>query len=106
MAARLLGLFPSGELPALWKEAELKRRLPAQERPLLGAALTHLQEARQVLALTQGKDVCYLFAGPLRGWLADAPLAAEAVPTATVTPEDLFCRVRAVGAGIRRFFRT
>ena len=80
VAARLLALFPPGELPALWKEAELKRRLTTAEGPLLAGALARLQEERQVLALTQGKGVVYLFAGPLRGWLDGAPVAREGEP--------------------------
>ena len=92
VAARLLALCPPGEPPALWKEAELKRRLDPAGRPLLAGALTRLQEQRQLLALTQGKDVFYLFAGPLRGWLENAPLAAKPEPAAVPAPvpSDLF----------------
>ena len=94
VAERLLASLPPGEPPALWKDAELKRRLSTAERPLLAAALAHLQEARQVLALTQGKGKVYLFAEPLRGWLANAPVGREAgLPTAPgseTAPLDLF----------------
>ena len=94
VAARLLAFLPLGDLPALWKDAELKRWLPAAERPVLAAALTRLEEARQVLVLTQGKGKVYLFAEPLRGWLANAPVVrvaeAETVPGRTGAPEDLF----------------
>ena len=93
VAARLLALFPPGELPALWKEAELKRRLSTAERPVLAAALTHLQEARQVLALRQGKGVFYLFAEQMRAWLADGTVVADsakAVAASVAAAEDLW----------------
>ena len=80
--ARLLALVPPGELPALWSRAELSRRLTPVERPGLDAALVRLQEDRQVLGLSQGKGIYYLFAGPLRGWLAgSAVVVADAPPT-------------------------
>ena len=94
VAERLLPSFPPGEPPTLWKDAELKRRLSTAERPLLAAALDRLQEARQVLALTQGKGKVYLFAEPLRGWLANAPVGREPeppiAPGSETAPEDLF----------------
>ena len=88
VAARLLalGAFTAGVLntpPALWKEAEFRRKLPAHERPLLADALAHLQARRQIVPLRHGKNAFLAFAGPLRVWLeedvADAP-SAEAAP--------------------------
>ena len=93
VAARLRELFASGGPPALWKDAELKKRLATAERPLLAAALGRLRQERQVLALTQGKGVFYLFAGPLRSWLADGGGEVESLtPDATPgsSPEDVF----------------
>ena len=78
VAAGLLGGFPAGEAPRLWKEAELKRRLTPPERPALTAALARLREGRQVLALTQGKTTLYLFAEPLRGWLEQGTAGVDA----------------------------
>ena len=72
-------------MPALWKRAELGRRLPAAERPVLDAALARLQAERQLLALTQGKTVVYLFTGPLRAWLAGG---AVVVQTPAPTPGE------------------
>ncbi len=99
VAARLLTLFPPDALPALWKEADLKRRLAASERPLLPAALLRLQSEHQLLALTQGKTVVYLFAGPLHGWLAGAAVMPDAptpVAPAGESTEDLFAVYRRV----------
>ena len=84
VAAKLLEGFASGESPALWKDAELKKRLAAAERPLLAEALSRLQQERQVLALTQGKSVLHLFAGPLRSWLTN-----DAVMVESPTPHDV-----------------
>ena len=84
VADRLLALAPARELPALWSRAELSRRLTPAERPALDAALARLQDARQMLALGQGKSVRYLFAGPLRRWLdgsAALPEPAEPQPS-------------------------
>lgn len=87
VAARLAALCPVGEPPKLWKEAELKRQLPAKERPLSAAALARLGEERQVLVLPQGKTAGYLFAGPLREWLAGG--GGAEVPVAPPPPEDV-----------------
>ncbi len=81
LVARLLALVPPGELPALWSRAEFSRRLTPAERPGLDDALARLQEDRQLLGLSQGKGVYYLFAGPLRGWLAGAPRLEEGQPS-------------------------
>ena len=101
VAARLLALGAPDEPPALWKEADLKRRLAAAERPQLAAALTRLQQGRQVLALGQGKTTLYLFAAPVRAWLAEGPAMEDDVlpaPGAPVAASDLF----AVYAGLVR----
>ncbi|MBE7211158.1 MAG: hypothetical protein INR65_09075, partial [Gluconacetobacter diazotrophicus] len=76
VAARLLalGAFVAGTRdtpPALWKEAELRRKLPAHERPLLADALASLTAARQLVPLRQGKSTLLAFAGPLGAWLGD-----------------------------------
>ncbi len=83
VSARLLalGAFVPGALetpPTLWKEAELRRKLPAHEHPLLGAALDRLQEARQVVPLRHGRNAFVAFAGPLRVWLEED--VADAIP--------------------------
>ncbi len=96
VVARLLELVPSGELPALWSRAELSRRLTPAERPQLDAVLTRLQEERQVLGLSQGKGIYYVFAGPLRGWLA-----GNAVVVASPTEEA----PKALGEVYRRLVR-
>ena len=46
VAAHLLALGPADEPPAPWKEADLKRRLSAAERPQFPAALARLQGDR------------------------------------------------------------
>ena len=79
VVARLLAPAPPGELPALWSRAELNRRLAAAERPLLDAALARLREDRQLLGLSYGKSTLYVFAGPLRGWLAGTAVLAAPV---------------------------
>ncbi len=76
VVARLRELVPPGELPTLWSRAELSRRLTPAERPQLDAALTRLQEDRQLLGLSQGKGMYYVFAGPMRGWLAGSAMVA------------------------------
>ncbi len=83
VAARLLalGAFVPGVLetpPTLWKEAELRRKLPAHEQSLLGTALDHLQEARQIVPLRHGRNAFVAFAGPVRVWLEDD--VADAAP--------------------------
>lgn len=93
VAAHLLVLCSADEPPAPWKEADLKRRLPAGERPLLPAALARLQSDREVLALTQGKTTSYLFAEPLRRWLGSTTGAAPEAPAAlppVAAASDLF----------------
>ena len=98
VAARLLavGAFAPGVLntpPTLWKEAELHRKLPAHERPLLGEALAHLRAQRQAVPLRHGRNTFLAFAGPLRVWLEDdvadaaAPVPAPA-EAAGDTPDD------------------
>ncbi len=82
VAARLLalGAFVPGTRdtpPALWKEADLRRKLPAHERPLLGDALAHLRAERQVVPLRQGKNTFLAFAGPLRAWLGEEASPGE-----------------------------
>lgn len=87
VAARLLalGAFVPGVLetpPTLWKEAELRRKLPAHEHPLLGAALDRLLAERRIVPLRHGRNAFVAFAGPLRVWLED-DVADAAAPTAS-----------------------
>ncbi len=94
VATRLLalGAFVPGVLdtpPTLWKQAELLRKLPAHERPLLGAALDRLQAERQLVPVRHGRNAFVVFAGPLRVWLEDnlADVAAPTLPPAPVPVE-------------------
>ena len=102
VAAKIVGLFPTGEPPAPWKEAELRRRLEAAERPLLAEALTRLREERRVLALPQGTGVVYLFAGPLREWLAGAPTVGGAEPAVVETRSEPTAIFAAYASLVRR----
>ena len=84
VAARLRTLVPPEEPPTLWSRAELSRQLTPTERPQLDAALARLQEDRQVLGLSQGKGIYYVFAGPLRGWLAGEAVVGTPEPLTEV----------------------
>ena len=97
VGARLLALGAyapgvSDTPPVLWKETELLRKLPAHERPLLGAALEHLLAARQVVPLRHGPNRFVAFAGPLRVWLeedvADVPAPVAAPETGEADDDD------------------
>ena len=54
----------------------------------MDAALARLQDARQLLALGQGKSVRYLFAGPLRQWLD-----GSAAPTEPAALDEVYRRL-------------
>ena len=91
VGARLLalGAYGPGALdtpPVLWKEAELRRELPAHERPLLGPALDHLQAGRQVVPLRHGRSAFVAFAGRLRVGLEEAAADAPAPAPGPAAP--------------------
>lgn len=85
VAAKLLASAVPGEPPALLTRPQLNRRLTTTERPQLDPALANLQEQRQLLALRQGAKTLYLFAEPLRAWLA-----GEATPEGVDSAEEFF----------------